>query len=80
MERPETVTERGETMCKRHVWVLESKLSSGSWVPVNCDNTRYSLRQSQKIEKAIGVKDKTRVVKYVPAVETKRGSKKAGVK
>ena len=63
-------------MCKRHVWVLESKLSSGSWVPVNCDNTRYSLRQSQKIEKAIGVKDKTRVVKYVPA-ET---SKKAGVK
>ena len=74
MERPETVTERGETMNCRCVWVVEIKDEVNGWMAASNFFTRLEARL---FVKQIGYDKRiSRVVKYVPADTSKKAGEK----
>lgn len=64
-------------MNKRQVWVVEENFHTGEYQIWSLHRTREEARQSAMDD---GFHGAFRVVKYVPAVETKRSHKKAGGK
>lgn len=64
-------------MSKRIIWVVEVVSIRGNWSPIYYYDTREEARKHRM---SFSYPSEFRVVKYVPAQEPKRVSKKAGVK